>query len=214
MKAKQTSNYDKWCEQWRQRFLSMDQAQLMQLLPELKVEGDFLTIVHFGKKYGIHRRQGHIVSLEDVLPVSTTVQLNIYTLFGYVSPTALFRDEWVPFEKLRSTSPFAAAFHKGIITPFARTFSGHMDALQSAFESLGGVRLPHSDLGYQIKAFECIPMRFLFWEGDEDFPAQANILFDKSATDFIHGESIVTIASLGLHRLAEEAGLLPDKGAF
>ena len=67
-------------------------------------------------------------------------------------------------------------------------------------------------LGY--KAFECIPVRFLFWEGDEEFPAQGNILFDASATDFIHGESVVTIAVIGLMRLANLAGIAMDRSAF
>ena len=68
--------------------------------------------------------------------------------------------------------------------------------------SLGGKKLPWSDMGYELSAFECIPVRFLFWEGDEEFPAQGNLLFDAGVTDFIHGESIVTIASVGLSRLA------------
>ena len=50
-------------------------------------------------------------------------------------------------------------------------------------------------------------MRVLFWEGDEEFPAQANLLFDRSAPDFIHVESVVTIASAALRHLAEYADL-------
>jgi hypothetical protein len=57
-------------------------------------------------------------------------------------------------------------------------------------------------------------MRFLFWEGDGEFPAQANILFDAGATDFTHSESIVSIAMVGLAQLAEEAGLPLDKSAI
>ena len=70
------------------------------------------------------------------------------------------------------------------------------------------------DMGYELSAFQCIPVRFLFWEGDEEFPAQGNLLFDAGATDFIHGESIVTIASVGLSRLAAAAGVPMDSAAF
>ena len=51
-------------------------------------------------------------------------------------------------------------------------------------------------------------MRVLFWDADDEFPAQANLLFDKNATDFIHVESVVTIASqaeVWLERLAADA---------
>lgn len=214
MITEKISNYEKWCDEWRERFLKMDQVRLMSILPELKLEGDLLTLYHFGHKYGISRTTGEICSLEGESFVSTTIRLNIYTLFGYASPTAHFTDEWVPFENLKNTSPFAPAYRRGVLEPFARTFSGHLSKLQTACEKLGGERLSYSDAGYQLKAFDCIPVRFLFWEGDDEFPAQANTLFDTSATDYIHGESIVTIATIGLYRIAQAAGLPVDGRSF
>lgn len=208
------SNYDTWCREWEQRFLAMDQEQLMHTLAELKPEGDYLTLLHFNRKYGICRSTGEICSFEEERPVSNTIKLNIYTLLGYASASARFVGEWVPFQSLKNTSPFASAYRKGVLEPFAATFTGHLDRLKTAFERLGGLRLPYSDMGYEISAFACIPVRFLFWEGDDEFPAQTNILFDRSATDFIHGESIVTISSVGIRRLAEEANLTPDPRLF
>ena len=78
---------------------------------------------------------------------------------------------------------------------------------EEAAKKLSGIKLPQSDAGYQIPSFDCIPIRFLFWDGDNEFKAQANILFDYSVTDFIHVESTVSIASDGIKRLAKEAGL-------
>ena len=86
--------------------------------------------------------------------------------------------------------------------------------LRGVVEAMGGTPLPTGDVGYQVEAFACIPVRYLFWEGDDEFPAQANMLFDASATDYIHGESIVTIGSYGLFRLAELAGLPLARGTF
>ena len=120
----------------------------------------------------------------------------------------------MPFDKLKRTAPFYQAFRKSIIEPFARTFTGHTQELERACTALGGEKLPYSDAGYEIKAFSCIPLRFLYWEGDEEFPSQGNILFDASATDFIHEESIVSIAAVGFGRLAKEAGLPLDRSAF
>ena len=85
------------------------------------------------------------------------------------------------------------------------------EELENAFEKLNGVRLPQGDVVYQIDAFACEPMRFYFWDYDDEFEAQANILFDYSATDFNHVESAVSTAEMGVRRLAEVAGL-PLKG--
>ncbi|MBP0970380.1 MAG: DUF3786 domain-containing protein, partial [Oscillospiraceae bacterium] len=81
------------------------------------------------------------------------------------------------------------------------------ELLEEAFRKMGGTKLPLSDVGYEVKAFECIPVRFFFWDGDDEFPAQGNILFDYGCTDFIHIESIVSIASEGVSYLARLAGL-------
>ena len=83
--------------------------------------------------------------------------------------------------------------------------------MREAFQKLDGRELPQGDVGYEIRAFDCMPMRFFFWERDEEFEAQGNILFDYSATDFNHVESAVSIADAGIRRLAELADL-PVRG--
>ena len=171
-------------------------------------------MVHFGRKLGVHRESGQIAALEDSDPLTCYERLNVYTLFGYVSPFAHYKDEWVRFDKLKDTSPFSKAFQQGVTQPFSRMFGGHLSELSAACEILGGKKLPWSDAGYELNAFACIPVRFLFWDGDDEFPAQGNILFDASATDFIHGESIVTIAAVGLDRIARQAGISMDRSAF
>ena len=75
-----------------------------------------------------------------------------------------------------------------------------------------GKRLAES--GFLLPAFDCIPVKLLFWDGDDEFPAQANVLFDRSATDFIHIESIVTIATEMLYQMADVAELPVRGDAF
>ncbi len=212
MEQKELTNYEKWVEQWREKFLQMDQEELKNRLPELAEEGGDLLITQFGKQYRINKENGKITGEED--EISNYEQLHIYTLFGYVSILAHYKNDWVPFEKLKDASPFAKAFQEGVIQPFGRMFNGKADALKQAFEKLGAEKVSWSDVGYEWKAFDCIPVRFLFWDGDDEFPAQGNLLFDASATDYIHVESIVTIAALGLTRLAEAAGVEVDRSAF
>ena len=64
MKEERMSNYVKLCEEWAQRFLKMDQADLHKRVPELKEENGFLTIIHFGRKYGVSLEDGSIQSLD------------------------------------------------------------------------------------------------------------------------------------------------------
>ena len=132
---------------------------------------------------------GEIIAMEDELPISVSEKFNIYLLFHYIKPNSKIKGEWV-------------------------TFAGHMDKLEEACEKIGGKRIKASDMGYELKAFECIPVQFLFWDEDEEFESRASMLFDISCTDFIHEESIVTIASVGVERLIQVAGLNKSENTF
>ena len=193
-----TSNYEKLCMQWAETIRKADLDRLCTLLPELRRNGNTISVVHFGRTFLLDCATG-IITAADGEEATIYERLNIYTLLGYCRGGAALTGEWVPFRSV--------AFDKTVLRPFAYTFAGKTDRLRAAAEALGGVALPHSDAGYLIHAFSCIPMEFLFWEGDEEFPSQANILFDRGVTGFIHVESTVTLASLGLERLAREAGV-------
>ena len=133
--------------------------------------------------------------------------MNIYNLFWYSKENVSLQERWVPFRDVRNAGPFAPAFESNILKPFAMTFEGKTEKLRRAAEKMGGQPVRQGDAGYIVHAFSCIPMQYLFWDGDEEFPAQGNILFDYSVTDFIHVESTVTLAEEGIIRLAELAGI-------
>ncbi|MGN0335085.1 MAG: DUF3786 domain-containing protein [Lachnospiraceae bacterium] len=211
---KKTSNYEQWIIEWKKRFLSLDQQNLLKKIPSLKTEGEFLTLYHFDRKFGVHKTTGEIVSLEDTEPVTQNIKLNIYTFFWYSSPVAFFMDDWVSFASLKSAGVFGPAFQTGIHEVLARTFAGHTSELSAALEAMGGHKLSVGDVGYEISAFHEIPMRIIFWDKDEEFPAQANLLFDRSASQYIHVESIVTIASVFLERLSSLSGLPLQGSSF
>ena len=211
MAEERTSNYIKLCDEWAEKFLQMEKKELMNRLPELKEEDGYLKITHFGVPFGIRLDNGRIDRLDGRAKANTTEMLNIYTLLGYAKEGVFFMNKWVPFADLRNARPFAPAYKVGETDVFGATFSGHEKELREAFGKLGGKELPQGDVGYEIRAFECMPMRFFFWERDEEFEAQGNILFDYSATDFNHVESAVSIADAGIRRLAELADL-PVRG--
>ena len=209
------NRYETWRLEWKERFLTLDQEALCARVPGLTAREDCLTLDYFSRPYGIHRETGLIHSLEDESRELTLfTQLNIYTLLWYCREDAVFKNQWMPFRNLKDASPFGPAFQRTVVDVFARTFSGHPDELRRACEALGGRRLPHSDVGYEIPAFACIPVQFLFWDGDDEFPAQGNILFDQSAVEYIHVESLVSIASDGLSLLSGLAGLPLDGNTF
>ena len=40
-------NYEKWCTEWQQRFLTLDQDRLLHQIPGLDADGDYLTLSYY-----------------------------------------------------------------------------------------------------------------------------------------------------------------------
>ena len=205
------NNYKQWRLDWQQRFLTMDHSRLAARLPELTLTNDRLLVPYFRQRCAIRLTDGTIEPPPAWGSLSLMDEMNIYTHLWYSKDGAGLTGDWLAFEQLRGAGAFGPAFRRGNLAPFASTFAGHCSELEYALQSFGGVPLPTGDVGYQIDVFPTIPMRVLFWDGDEEFPAQCNLLFDRSATDFIHVESVVSIASEALKHLADTAGL-PVRG--
>ena len=100
------NNYEKQLEDWRLRFLSMDQEDICRRLPEVRKSDTRLTLWHYGRQFAVDRREGTISVLSDSRPVALTTRLNIYTLFWFSSPSARLSGEWLPFRDLKDGSPF------------------------------------------------------------------------------------------------------------
>lgn len=202
------NNYEKLCEEFRRKALEWDFKERYCALGLPGYNDKNLPITYYGVNYEINRADGRIFEAEkpDKEPDITT-RLVIYHLFCYSKKNPISANSFIPLHGVKRAAPFTDAFKKQTLIPFAKTFEGKTQCLIEAGEKLGFVRLPYSDAGFQAMAFSCIPIRFLFWDGDDEIPAQANILFDENITDFTHEETVIGIAANGVNRLVEAANL-------
>ena len=51
--------------------------------------------------------------------------------------------------------------------------------------SLGGQPLPMADAAYSFQVTPRTPVAVLYWQGDDDFPPEAKILFDRSLAGYL-----------------------------
>lgn len=202
-----TSNYDKVIEVWRQNFLQMDHENLIKRF-RLGADEKNLYIVYFSKKLCISRETGQISYVEapGQKPGFDTV-ITIYNMFHYACENPVESEKLVPFREVKRVYPFEAAYKRTILKRLSKTFSGHVRELSRACEALGGVRLPQGDAGYILPVFPFLHIAVLFWDGDEEFEAQGNMLFDSNITDFFHEENVVCVAADAVHYIACEANL-------
>lgn len=200
-------NYELTCEKWREIFLDMDQEDLIRRFA-LEHDEQSMYIVYYNEKYCLNRKNGMItLEKEPDRRLSFNTLMSIYNLFYYSKPYARVRGEFVPFRQVKRAAPFDPAFKRTVVDVLAKKFNGHAELLEKACVSLQGRPLRQGDVGYSLNAFSCVPVAVVFWDGDDEFDAQANILFDADITDFIHEETVCCVGSDLVRRLVEEAGL-------
>lgn len=201
------SNYDTLCDAWRAKFVTWDHTAQMQNLGLPGLYEDHVELIYFGVPYHINRATGVIVNqTQPEANVTFNEQMALYHLLWYAKSKPRNSGVWVPFRQVRGAAPFDAAFQKLILRVFADSFAGKLPLLLETGKRLGLQRLSQSDAGFYMEAFPCIPLQFFFWDADDEFPAQANILFDQNITDFIHEETVVTIAQDGVRTFLTAAG--------
>lgn len=203
------SNYEKVTQDWRKRFLDMDQEKLIERFA-LEHDAQWLYLGYLGQKLKISRASGEVLFEDDTKekPGFNTV-ITAYNMFYYAKEHPVASGELVPFRKVKRVYPFERAYQKQILEPFTKRFSGCVDKLQTACEKLGGTRLPQGDAGYRIPVYPYFDIAVLFWDRDDEFEAQGNMLFDANITDFVHEENVVCIAADAAYYLTKAAEMEP-----
>ena len=208
MPENRQSNYDQVIENWRLKFLEMDQEELIRKF-QLEADEEFLYIIYFSKRFRIDRKTAFITE-HGKSPGFDTV-MNIYNTFYYSAAHPVASGNLVAFRQVKRVYPFEAAYRRTIISRLQELFSGKTEELRKACEALGGTLLPQGDVGYVLPVFPFLNIAVLFWDKDEEFEAQANMLFDSEITEFMHEENVVCVAADAVYYLTLAAGMTPEK---
>ena len=211
---KNTDNYKMLCEKWREIYRDLDHDALERQFG-LECDEEARYVTYFHEKYRLDKKSGMLTLVSDPdRELGFHTVMTIYHLFYYSKPEARVKGEFVPFRQVKRAAPFDGAFRRNILEPLAKAFDGKAEELRRACVALGGESVSQGDVGYRVSAFDWMPLMVVFWDGDEEFPAQANILFDADITDFLHEETVVCAATDLFRRLVEEAGLLDVRRPF
>ncbi len=205
-------NYGKLVEEWRQRFLTTDVPERAAALG-LEVRDGEIPIRYFNRDYILRVSDGAIRRREGAAPIPRYDAMFLYHLFWFSNPHPRASGVLVPFREVKGAAIFEPAFRKLAILPLSRGFSGRAAELAAACLALGGTSLGKGDVGYRIPVFAGLDVAVLFWDGDEEFDASANILFDKNFTDFTHVETVVTVGVDAAESLLNLAGI-PHESSY
>ena len=122
-------------------------------------------------------------------PLPTQTFLLRVLLEGQNTP---WEGEWKTFREMPWGEMYIRPYTGRVLTRAAFTFGTRLAKFREAAEKLGGVPVNNGDAGYQFDVVGPYQMRILVWEGDDEFPPNAQVLYtDNFARGFSAEDRVV-----------------------
>jgi hypothetical protein len=98
---------------------------------------------------------------------------------------------------------YESNFYKRSVIPLVHCFGENPQELVKTGEALGGRAAALGDAAVTINVLPYLPMTFIIWKGDEEFPPDGNILFDNTAKTWFVAEDLSVLAGLAVYELID-----------
>ena len=176
---------------YEQLFRGLNPQDALTRLEDVQWDGREFTVTLLGRAFAIAHPSYSIRALDGgaVPPLPTQTFLLRYLLESKHVPWAL---TWKTFREMPWGEMYIKPYTGRVLTRAAFTFGTRVAALRSAAEKMGGLPLHNGDAGYQFDLIGGYRMRILVWEGDEEFPPNAQVLYsDNFAGGFAAEDRVV-----------------------
>ena len=172
-------------------FRDIDPKDVIARLSDVSWDGEKFTVKLLGRAFAIAHPEYAITPLDGgrVLPLPTQTFLLRYLM---ESRDVAWTGSWKTFREMPWGEMYIKPYTGRVLTRAAFTFGTRIDAFCRAAEKLGGISLSHGDAGYQFTLVGGYQMQILAWEGDDEFPPNAQVLYsDNFAEGFAAEDRVV-----------------------
>jgi hypothetical protein len=135
---------------------------------------------------------------EKEVPLQEQVLILHYLLASGVSPLS---NQWISYREIPGASFYFVAFIKRAVEPLKKVFGQNLPGFSRAAKKLGAREIENGDAGFEFRVFPAVPLQLILWTGDDEFPAEANILFDKNIGRILSPEDVAWLAGMVVYRL-------------
>jgi hypothetical protein len=136
----------------------------------------------------------YVVSRSDGGEVNSFLQSLVLTYLGTADggPPA---ERWVTFRDLPSGSFYNQAFQGYGPDRLAKRWQLDIGGFVAACGSQGGTPIDHGDAGFVFTVLPRVDIAAIYWQGDEDFPSKASVLFDANAHYYMVIDGLAILGS-------------------
>lgn len=109
----------------------------------------------------------------------------------------------ISFAEAPGGGVYLKAFRARTIGWIASEFASRPWDLVEAGRRLNGAAVRLGSYAVQVRVFPKLPVTVVMWEGDEEVPAAANVLFDSSAPGILATEDLAVAGAMVASRLSK-----------
>jgi hypothetical protein len=110
---------------------------------------------------------------------------------------------WISEKDLRGGSTFFRGPHRLHVDELQELYGKNLDTFLKAGRRLGGSEILYGDRGFSLEVFPKIPLAYILWKGDEEFPPRIGVLFDSTIESHFPLDVIWCMVAETSRRLAE-----------
>lgn len=178
-----------YCE----KFAAMDAQEAVSRLGVPFEDGEF-TVTLLGAAYHISHPTYALRADEGAL-VSLPAQTFLLRYLLEGKPAASCA-EFKTFREMPWGELYIKPFTGRVLTRAAFTFGTRIEKFRAAAEKSGGLPLKHGDASYEFRFLDEYRLRLIVWEGDDEFPPNAQLLYSANFEDGFAAEDRVVAGDL------------------
>lgn len=156
----------------------------------------------WGDEYVIRPHEERIESLTDspYRPNGLFLLFVVYYLLR--SEAAAACNQWISEKDLPGGATFFRGPHEIPTRLISASFGDDIEAFKERCTRLSGTALRMADAAYRFDITSNIPVAVLFWAGDNEFPSEAKILFDRTISRHLALDIVFSLAVEVCERIA------------
>jgi hypothetical protein len=135
---------------------------------------------------------------EKEIPIQEQVLILHYMMAPAMpSPT----NHWIAYREIPGAAFYFGAFVKRAVEPLKKVFGDNLVGFTRAAQKLRPQEIENGDVGFEFRVLPAVPLQLILWAADDEFPAEANILFDKNIGQILSPEDVAWLAGMVVYRL-------------
>jgi hypothetical protein len=113
--------------------------------------------------------------------------------------------KWVGYKDIPGGLLYAGVFARRVTDRLVKRFGCAAKKFQEVGSRLGGGPAGVGDASFTLGALPFVPLQYVLWEGDEEFPASLQLLFDASVVHYLSLEDMVVLGQMSTGRLLRQS---------